>query len=597
MRSSRAGFRRSGSSGKVGVVMPQTSAPSLIDVGRQALFAWEAAKPDNFFTADGDQQHRLRMYLGDDVYARWEPRYHAFGEACAGELNAAVAENNRDENLPQLRRYSNLGARTETIVHHPLYQQIGNRTWGTGIMAEYATPGQELAQMGLFYLSCQNGEAGHNCPLACTAGLIKAVQGVGSPDLQRRWLPGLFATEPGRYLRGAQFLTEVQGGSDVGANATVAEDAGDGTWRLTGEKWFCSVADADLFLVTARTDARTPGTRGLGMFLVPRTLEDGQVNGIHFRRLKYKLGTRSMASAELDLRDAVGWPIGPPTGGFPNVMRYVITTSRLYNAMTNVAMMRRALIEASTYAQHRTAFDHVIMQYPLVQDSIARIKVAAQANAASTFYLLHVGDRIARDEATDAERATFRLGVSANKYRASYECTSVIREAMEVLAGNGAIEDFSVLPRLLRDSIVCEMWEGAHNVLAQQALRDMQKLSVHGGFFACMRNAIDSVGASSLDSGRAAASDLLDRTAARVDRVLTGDATFAARHVRAVLDALADLLQLTCLLREAQWQADHGFTTDKADVVDHFVHLRVSGGDPMDDAALAGRVERLVTSY
>lgn len=574
--------------------MPGPDSPSLIDVGRQALLAWEAAKPANAFTSDADQQLRMRMYLGDDLYAQWAPRYEAFGAACAGELNAAAIENNRDENLPVLRRYSNLGERIERVHHHPLYRRIADVTWASGVMAGYATPGQELAQMGLFYLSTQNGEAGHNCPLACTAGLIKAVQAVGDRALQERWLPGLLSTAPGEYLRGAQFLTEVQGGSDVGANATRATEAGDGTWRITGEKWFCSVADADLFLVTARAAANQPGTRGLGMFLVPRHLDDGTVNGIYLRRLKYKLGTRSMASAEMDLRDAVAYPIGPLEGAFKNTMRYVISTSRLYNATTNAGMMRRAMVEAMTFAQYRTAFDHVILQYPLVQDAIARLKTEAQATAASTFYLLHLGDRITRGEATGAESDAFRLGVSVNKYRASVAGTDAVRDAMEVLAGNGTIEDFSILPRLLRDSLVCEMWEGTHNTLAQQVLRDMQRLGVHRGFFQSVRSLLDAVDAPELAASRAAADRCFDTTAQRAERVLAGDPAYAARHIRLTMDAMADLLQLTCLLREAQWQHAQEITTDKADVVAQYIHLRVDPTDPMDDPDVAARVERLI---
>lgn len=574
--------------------MTTTTASSLIDVGRRALVAWEAAKPKNFFTADADQQHRLRMYLGDAAYAEWEPRFTDFGEKCAGEIDALAIENNRDENLPTLRRYSNFGERTEEVVHHPAYGRIADLIWEAGIMAGYATPGQEVAQMGLYYLIGQNGEAGQNCPLACTAGLIKAIQRVGSREMQQRWLPGLLSTTAGEYLRGAQFLTEVQGGSDVGANATTATDAGDGTWRLDGEKWFCSVADADLYLVTARADASRPGTAGLAMFLMPRVLDDGQLNGLYLRRLKDKLGTRSMASGELDLQDAVAYPIGPIEGSFKNALVHVITTSRLYNAMIDVSMMRRAFVEAATFAQHRTAFDHVILQYPLVQDSIARLKVESQAAAASTFYLFHLADRITRGEANDEDQAAFRLGVSVNKYRASIECTTAIREAMEVLAGNATIEDFSVLPRLLRDSIVCEMWEGTHNVLAQQVLRDMQKLSMQAGFFDRIHHVLESVTAPDLGESVAAARELMDRTAGRVQRVLAGDTQFAARHVRRVMDDLSDLLQLTCLLREGQWQEDQGLRTDKADVVEHFVHLRLRQTDPMDVPDLAARVERLV---
>src|SRR5262249_34506396 len=156
----------------------------------------------------------------------------------------------------------------------------------------------------------QNGEAGHCCPLACTAGLIKLLQRRGSAELQARFLPRLLDADYDTHAHASQFLTEIQGGSDVGANALPATPDGPGGWLLDGEKWFCSAADAQLYLVTARVAGRSGGTGGLGAFIVPRLLDDGQVNGIHLRRLKDKLGTRSMASAEIDFRSATALAIG-----------------------------------------------------------------------------------------------------------------------------------------------------------------------------------------------------------------------------------------------------------------------------------------------
>lgn len=451
---------------------------------RDALTAWNLEKSANYFTADADLQRVLRHHLGDAAYALCAPELTAFGQESATVLDALVRENNRDEHLPQLRRWDATGRRTEQVVFHPDYLEIGRRIYRTGVIARYATPGNDRVQMAFAYLVGHHGEGGHLCPLACTAGLVKILQARGDDALKARLLPGLLnldRTAP-EHFHAAQFLTEIQGGSDVGANVVQARETPEG-WRISGEKWFCSVIDADLYLLTARPVGAPGGTAGLGAFIVPRLLAGGSPNGVSVRRLKYKLGTRSMASGEADFDDAVAWPVGAVEGGFKAVVDIVLNTSRLYNAVGACGFIRRAEIEATTYARHRMAFGQPIEQFPLVQRSLEFLRRERRLAVAGTFELVALTDRIALATATPDERATFRLVVNMNKYWTSLRSTAAIHEAIEVLGGNGAIEDFSVLPRLWRDCIVLESWEGTHNVLAAQVLKDLRRFELHKAYF------------------------------------------------------------------------------------------------------------------
>src|SRR5688500_7159320 len=392
-------------------------------------------------------------WRADDPHLRSLLRHHGvpddgladFARVCARELDPLIRENNRDEHLPLLRRYDGQGNRIEAIDHHPTYAQIGRHAYRSGVMSLYAEPGRETASLARLYLFVQNGEGGHACPMACTAGLIKVLKAAGNP--RPDWMSGLLDPEYDRHLRGAQFLTEAQGGSDVGANAVVARDAGDGSTRITGEKWFCSVIDADLFLMTARPEGAPPGTGGLRAYVVPRRRDDGSTNGFHVRRLKYKLGTRSMASAEVDFVDA--WAL--PVADFRTVMEVVIDTSRLYNAVCSAAMMQRAWRDAGAYARTRKAFGQPILAFPTLARIVARIRTEAYAARGMTFARAALGDRVALGRATDQEKAARRMLVNLNKFWTSLAGTSVAHDAIEVLGGNGAIEEFSVFPRMLRD--------------------------------------------------------------------------------------------------------------------------------------------------
>ncbi len=451
-----------------------------IDQGRLDLAGWLDAQPTNFLGADALLQ---RLLGAADLGPDRERALERFGEVAAGPLDAAVRENNLTANLPALDAWDGIGRPTGGFAHHPSYHRAGELIYGSGIMAAYATqPNPHRFILSMFYLSSHVGEGGHNCPLACTAGAIRALQSIGTEAQKARYLPGLLNPDYGEHLAGAQFLTEVQGGSDVGANACIASERADGSWAIRGEKWFCSSADADLFVLTARPEGAGDGTRGLGLFLAPR-LRDGAPNGFGYRRLKDKLGTRTMVTAEMDLHDLRAEPLGPLEDGFRNTMELVIDTSRLYNAFGCAGLAHRAYLVARGYAEHRRAFGHPIADYPLVQETLARTLADAEASLAGSFWLAGMQERADADTASDDERAFLRMGLNLNKVRTALLCHDAINRGLEILGGNGTIETFSVMPRLLRDNVVFENWEGTHHTLRMQVMRDAARLGLHGGFF------------------------------------------------------------------------------------------------------------------
>lgn len=529
--------------------------------GRRRLIAWKAAKPDNFYTAWPLLRRVLeRMHPGAfDHRGLLE-----LGAAMAGPVDAAAAENDLRFNHPRLERWSDIGERTEQIVFHPTTHIAGKPIWESGVVACLSEPGNTWLQAGLFTLAAHIGEGGHLCPITCTSGLVRALQQKGSAELKARFLPGLLTAAYDRRLWGSQFLTEVQGGSDVGASIVraVADAEVDGAYRIHGEKWFCSVADAPLWLVVARPDGAPEGTAGLACFVVPRHLDDRTPNGFALRRLKEKTGTRAMASGEIDFEGALAWPIGRLDEGFKIAIGIVLNTSRWMNALGDAGAVQRAWLEAGAYARTRAAFGGPIAAYPLVRETLARMKTEAAATLTSTMHVVSLVDDMDTGRAGEDEANVFRLLVNANKYLASITGTAAVRDGIEILGGNGVIETFSCLPRLWRDAIVLESWEGAHNVLILQILRDSAKLP--------LMQAADRHFAARRDAGRAADAALAGRldaawTSARaaVDRCLADPMGHGQMHMRRAVERLMRVVQTTLLLDQAAWEQQHGHGGDE----------------------------------
>jgi alkylation response protein AidB-like acyl-CoA dehydrogenase len=527
------------------------------DEGRSLLRRWEAEKPVNFYDDNHYLRAALARRLGPERLAIAERALRQAGADSAGPMSRAAFLLDRPENLPRLEPWSAIGERTEDVVFHPAHHDVGRLVWRSGVLAVLAQPGNMMFHAALTYLFGMNGEVPHLCSIACTAGLVKAIQRAGSDEARRTWLPRLLERDYDRRWHGAQFLTEVQGGSDVGANACVARPLADrpGVWRLSGEKWFCSNVSADLYAVSARPEGAPEGTPGIALFVVPRRREDGRPNGVTVRRLKNKLGTRTLPTAELDFDEATAYPLGDPEDGFKLLMGVIINTSRVEVAIGSSAAMHRAWIEAWRYAGIRTAFGRRLVDFPGVRQQLAEMRALATAGLAFTLFVTALEDRLALAGARPEDDPLYRTAVNVNKFVCSIDAGLVVHHAIEVLGGNGTIEDFSPLPRLYREVPVQESWEGPHNTLMAQLLRDAIRVKMHDALLAHTQDLLLGVKPTTLASTRDHALAALDDTRGRLTGVLRGDPEVAALHVRALVTRIARITQVALLLDDAQHTA------------------------------------------
>jgi len=445
---------------------------------REELAAWQNEIKNNSYTNDPDFRHSVAFHLSDQL-ERLDKELEAFAHTVINHVEPLVAENNRPENYPKIVRYDGIGNWIEAIVHHPTYAASGNLIYGSRLLERMAKKGGLTEGLMFFFLSSQAGEAGHNCPIACSYGIIRVLQKIQDFPSRDFYLEKLTAPSYESNYTGAQFITEIQGGSDIGSNAVEASIDEKGNWKVSGEKWFCSNAKADLILLTARYNPTIAGTKGLGLFLVPALLNSGQRNRYTFRRLKDKLGTRSLATAEIDFHQAYAIPIERPEMGFKILMENVLHSSRIFNTVTVLGMARRAYQIAHAYANHRKSFGRPIIEYPLVKVNLANIKVENTALLASIFATVKLQDKFdLEDSKNDQTKLLLRLLANLNKYLSALWTVEHIHHCLDVLAGNGTIETFSSIPLLLRDSIICENWEGTHNVLLMQILRDILRYGI-----------------------------------------------------------------------------------------------------------------------
>jgi alkylation response protein AidB-like acyl-CoA dehydrogenase len=524
------------------------------DEGRLLLSRWDAGKPANFYDDDRYLRTALERRLGATRLADAERRLRQAGADSAGPISSAAFILERPEHVPRVEAWTACGDRTDDVVFHPAHHQVGRLVWRSGLLSALSEPGNMTLHAALVYLFGLNGETPHLCSIACTAGLIKALQRAGSEWMHRTWLPRLLDPDYDRRWHGAQFVTEVQGGSDVGANACVARPVvGEpGTFRLTGEKWFCSNVAADLYAVSARPEGAPDGTPGIALFVVPRRLADGRPNGVRIRRLKNKLGTRTLPTAELDFEDAVAYQLGGAGEGFRLLMGVIINTSRLEVAIGTTAIMRRAWVEAFHYARVRRAFDRRLIDFPAVRQQLAEMRTLATAGLAFVLFVAALEDQITLAGGHPEDDPVYRTAVNLAKFICSTDAGLVVHHAIEILGGNGTIEDFSPLPRLYREVPVQESWEGPHNTLMAQLLRDALRAKMHDALLARAEDTLLGIEGPDLVAVREDALRLLGDTRSRLAETLRGDAELAALGIRGLMTRAARIMQVALLLEEAQ---------------------------------------------
>ncbi|KAA2254296.1 DNA alkylation response protein [Solihabitans fulvus] len=398
---------------------------------------------------------------------------HSLGRLAGTERSAELARQ-AEACPPVLRTHDRYGHRVDEVEFHPAWHELMDTAVSHGLHAapwREPRPGAHVARAAKFYVWSQV-EPGHGCPISMTYAAVPALR--ASSELTERFEPllgareydfGLRAPEGKRGLIAGMSMTEKQGGSDVRANTTTARPAGDGTYLLTGHKWFTSAPMSDLFL----TLAQAPG--GLSCFLLPRVLPDGTRNSLFLQRLKDKLGNRSNASAELEYSDAVGWLVGEEGRGVRTIIEMVNMT-RLDCVLGTAAGMRLGVRQASHHAVHRSAFGGSLVDKPLMRNVLADLAVESEAATTVALRLAGATDRIAGGD--DREAAFRRLGLAVTKYWVCKRGPAHAAEALECFGGNGYVEE-SGMPRLYREAPLMSIWEGSGNVAALDALRAMAK--------------------------------------------------------------------------------------------------------------------------
>ncbi|OUL99188.1 acyl-CoA dehydrogenase family protein [Variovorax sp. JS1663] len=427
----------------------------------------------NLFSTDTELQRLLALYLPPDLLAHMQPHFERLGGLAGGLLDELAGT--ADRNPPTLAHRTRTGLDRQEIVKHPAYVQMERLALSEFGLAAISHRDETLGWKGkmpplvkyvLTFLFVQ-AEFGLCCPVSMTDSLTRTLKKFGSPELVARFLPRLTTLDFDTLAQGAMFMTEQAAGSDIAATQTRATQDAAGQWRLTGDKWFCSNPDADFAMVLARPEGAPAGMKGVSLFLLPRTLEDGSANHYRIIRLKDKLGTRSMASGEIRLEGAVAYLVGEPGRGFVQ-MADMVNNSRLSNGVRAAGLMRRAVAEAEFIASERRAFGKRLADMPLMQRQLQKLRLPAEQARSMVF---QTALALARSDGGDAAAyPLLRILTPLIKFRACRDARKVTGDAMEVRGGCGYIEEWAD-PRLVRDAHLGSIWEGTSNIVALDVIR------------------------------------------------------------------------------------------------------------------------------
>lgn len=452
----------------------------------------------NFYKEDQQLQELLNELLDDDFFQYADRELEKFGEKCAGEIDERARFTDR-EGQPKLIKYDAYGEDISEIWVNEGYRKTVEQTYNTGIVGYVHKEIPELRKKGNYIYSYAQGyllsqtEPGFYCPVTLTMATAYLLDQDADDELKSRFLPHVASTGEVPLYEGATFLTERQGGSDVGANETKAVFNGS-HYQLFGEKYFASNAGmCGVAMVLARKEGAPAGTKGLTLFAVPWRKEDGSLNGIKIRRLKDKLGVRAVPSAEVEFDGAECYVVGDPSKGFYYMME-ALNLSRVCNTIASLGIMRRAFQEAKNYASNRNAFGSRLTDFPMVKDTLTRLAVKHEIEARTVFKYLPLFDKVMnnRDSVSEEEVVLNRLYIALLKKESAEQAIAFSHEAIEMHGGNGFIEDF-VTPRLLRDAQVLTVWEGTGNILGLEVLRLIQKFNAHEMFLQEMTKRLNAV--------------------------------------------------------------------------------------------------------
>jgi len=513
---------------------------------------------EDTWASDRALRESIRFHLGDELYTAAAPELAEMGRLAAHPSTLALSAQ-AESQPPRLVPYSAWGERVDDIDVSPAYTELGRigiRAGVTALPYEDTAYGAKarVVWAGLLHLWGPSS-ALYSCPVAMTDGAARTLLLHG--DLDDIAVVGRLTTrDPEHAWTSGQWMTETAGGSDVSRTGTVARRDENGTWRLHGTKWFTSSTTSEMALTLARPEGAPEGSKGLALFRIHRRLDDGARNAILVRRLKDKLGTRALPTAELELEGAIAWPVGDPLdGGGVRRISTMLNITRIHNSLGATGAIARGLGWARAYAKVREAFGTSLAKLPAHRATLADMAVDHAASLTLTVRCSELMGRVEQGSASPDEIDLLRGLTPLTKLTTGRWSIAAVTEAMEAIGGVGYCED-STIPTLVRNTHVIPIWEGTTNVLALDFLRASAR---SGASTALVEDASDALGRAdhpavqaTVVATRAALAELEERTAA------TESADDAAAQARAVAVGLATTYACARLCLQGSWAARSG---------------------------------------
>ena len=426
----------------------------------------------NQYEDDSVLRSYLKRSVPADVLREITPTLVEMGRLAGGDLYQMQLADRLHE--PTLTQWDAWGNRIDRIELTPVWQAAERIAAEHGVVATaYEQKHRRFSrvhQCALAYLFTASTDI-YSCPLAMTDGAARTLLGSGNQALIERAVPHLTSRDPKAFWTSGQWMTELTGGSDVGASETIAKPHPDQSphWLLYGRKWFTSAATSQIALTLARPEGNPPGGRGLALFYLEMRDEHGRLRNISIDRLKDKLGTRKVPTAELTLDGTPAQLVSGTTDGVRNIAP-LLNITRLWNGISAASLMRRAVALALDYAQKRKAFGALLSEKPLHMDTLAGLQAETEAAFHLAFLVAELTGRAETKEIDEEQGLLLRLLTPLMKLTTGKQVVAVVSEALEAFGGAGYVEDTG-LPMLLRDAQVLPIWEGTTNVLALDALR------------------------------------------------------------------------------------------------------------------------------
>ena len=557
---------------------------------RRMAFFQDAPRLANAYDEDPMLSSYLARVLGDDL-ASVEPELRALGDLAAGHFYDLQLRDR--ENEPTLTQWDAWGRRIDHIEVSPLWKEAARLAAERGLVAaayeDRLGARARIYQFAMVHVIAPSLDV-YGCPLAMTDGAARTLLDSGNRALIDLALPRLTSRDPARAWTSGQWMTERTGGSDVGLSETVARQDADGTWRLSGTKWFTSATTAEMALTLARPAGNPDGSRGLALFFVRVRDDAGRLSpGISVNRLKDKLGTRKVPTAELTLDGAPAILVGSESDGV-RAITPMLSITRTWNAVSSSSGIRRALALAEDYAGRRRAFGALLRDKPLHADTLAGLEAEYAGAFLLAFRAVEILGKLERGTADEHDERLMRALTPIAKLTTAKQAVAIASEAIESCGGAGYIEDTG-LPRLLADAQVLPIWEGTTNVLSLDTLRALGKGGAIEAVVADARAHLAQARDPGLVGPAGAARDALDHAVAWAGGAM-GEPERLEAGARRVALTLGRSLELAYLVAHAQWCVDHDRGSYAAAAARRFAHRGVDLIDDLDRADTGALLRR-----